>query len=102
VVEDYERHIQVKGILLQDAVDGEYNLTAINSEMLDRLLENAAAFPLDPLFAASLGRFTGDQKEANFLLMQEDLPCPSYARGEKPEIYCKLVWLQAARIVLGE
>jgi len=102
VTQDFERHIQTQGILLQDSVDDSYNLTRINSEMLDRLIENVAAFPLDPLFSAALGRFTGDQNGTLFLLMQEDLPCPSYARGEKPNVYCKLNWLQAAKIVLNE
>jgi hypothetical protein len=102
VGEDFERHLQTQGILLQDSIDGGYSLTAINSEMLDRLLENANAFPTDSLFAAALGRFTGDQSKAITLLLEEKMSCASYARGENPEIYCKLLWLQAAGIVLDK
>jgi hypothetical protein len=109
VAQDFERHIQVQGILLQDRVDSAYNgpanLTAINDEMLTRLRENAAAFPSDYLFSAALGRFTGDQSKTIDLLLSfddEDPKCSSYVRGEKPDLYCKLNWLQAAKIVLGE
>lgn len=106
VSEDFERHIQTQGILLQDAVDSAYNLTtAINEEMLTRLRENAAAFPSDHLFAAALGRFTGDQSRTIELLLSFDSDepkCSSYVRGQKPDVYCKLNWLQAAKIVLGE
>lgn len=99
---DFERHLQTHGILLQDSVDNSYNLTSINGEMLDRLTENANAFPTDPLFAAALGRFTGDQSNTITLLLEEKMKCASYARGEKPELYCKLLWLQAAGIILGK
>lgn len=99
---DFERNIQVQTILLQDSIDGQYNLTSINSEMLDRLIENADAYPSDHLFAAALGRFTGDQSKALALLLAEEMTCPSYARGEKPEVYCKILWLQAAKILLGD
>jgi hypothetical protein len=101
VSEDYERHIQTQSILLQDQIDDGYNLR-INGEMLDRLIENASAEPEDRLFAAALGRFTGDQSKTIELLLSEVQVCPSYARGEKPEVYCKLIWLQAAQIILGE
>jgi hypothetical protein len=99
---DYERHLQTHGILLQDEVDQAYNLTAINSEMLDRLLENYTFDPLNPLFAAALAKFTGDYGIAINLLMADDTPCPTYARGEKPELYCKINWLHAAKLVLGD
>jgi hypothetical protein len=99
VTEDYARHIQVQEILLQDAVS-EIKTVSINGEMLQRLKDNARAEPEDPLFAAALGRFTGDQSHTLALLMRDEMPCPTYARGEKPELYCKLVWLQAAQIVL--
>jgi len=97
---DFERHLQTHGILLQDAVDTEYNLTSINGEMLDRLLENAELEPTNPLFAAALGRFTGDQSKTISLLLDAATPCPSYARGETPDTYCKINWLKAAKIVL--
>jgi hypothetical protein len=101
VVEDFEKHVQTQAILLQDQIDDGYNLR-INGEMLDRLTENAEKEPNDPLFAAALGRFTGDQSKALDLLLSEVQVCPSYARGEKPDVYCKLIWLQAAKIALGE
>ena len=101
VVEDFERHIQTQAMLLQDEIDDGYNLS-INQEMLDRLLENAAAYPSDPLFAAALGKFTGDQSKTIELLLSDVRVCPTYARGEKPDVYCKLNWLQAAQIILGE
>lgn len=94
---DYEKHIQVQGILLNDAVTEQ---ESVNQEMLARLTENAASNPLDPLFSAALGRFTGNQEHTLNLLLNPDTPCPSYARGEKPDVYCKLIWLQAARIVI--
>ena len=101
VEKDFERNIQTQGILLQDGVDAAYNLTtAINKEMLDRLKENAAAYPDDFLFSAALGRFTGDQSRALDLLLSDTLVCPSYARGERPDVYCKIIWIQAAKIVL--
>ena len=106
VTEDFERHIQTQSILLQDSVDAAYNLTtAINQEMLERLTENAAAFPADYLFQAALGRFTGDQSVTINLLLSFDADepvCSSYVRGERPDLYCKLNWIQAAQIVLGE
>jgi len=101
VQEDFERHLQVQGILLQDSIDDGYKLR-INSEMLDRLIENAAKEPEDRLFAAALGKFTGDQSRTIDLLLSEVQVCPSYARGERPDVYCKLNWLQAAKIVIGE
>jgi hypothetical protein len=101
VQEDFERHLQVQSILLQDEIDDGYSLK-INQEMLDRLKENADVSPSDPLFAAALGRFTADQTKALDLLLSEVQVCPSYARGERPDVYCKLNWLQAAKIVIGE
>jgi hypothetical protein len=68
--------------------------------MLDRLLENAELEPTNPLFAAALGRFTGDQSKTISLLLDAETPCPSYARGETPDTYCKINWLKAAKIVL--
>jgi hypothetical protein len=99
---DFERHIQTHGILLQDSVDDSYNLTSINDEMLDRLIENAELEPSNSLFAAALGRFTGDQSKAISLLLDPKTPCPSYARGETPDTYCKIDWLKAAKLVIGE
>jgi len=95
VTEDYARHIQVQGILNEHKVSG-----SISDGMLERLKANKEAEPLDPLFAAAYGLFTGDQKDTVALLMETG-KCPTYARGEKPETYCKLNWLQAARIVFN-
>jgi len=96
VFKDYERHIQVQGILNEHKVSG-----SISDQMLERLKDNKEAEPLDPLFAAAYGLFTGDQKDTVTLLMETG-KCPTYARGEKPEVYCKLNWLQAASIVIGK
>jgi len=94
VFKDYERHIQVQAILNEYKVSG-----SISDQMIERLKDNAIAEPLDPLFAAAYGLFTGDQKDTVTLLMGTS-KCPTYARGEKPETYCKLNWLQAAKIVI--
>jgi hypothetical protein len=88
-------------------VDDSYKLglTSINDEMLTRLKDNAAAYPTDFLFSAALGRFTGDQSRTVELLLafeSESPKCSTYVRGENPELYCKIVWLQATKIVLGE
>lgn len=103
VAEDYEKHLQTQGILLQDKIDQDYALTLdINDEMLTRLKENAELYPDDFLFAATLGKFTGDQNRTIDLLLKEEITCPSYTRGKKPDIYCKIIWLQSAAVVLGE
>ena len=94
VFQDYERHIQVQGILNEYKVSG-----SISDQMLDRLKDNALAEPLDPLFSAAYNLFTGNQKDTVGLLLGGS-KCPTYARGENPEVYCKLNWLQAAKIVL--
>lgn len=99
VTEDYARHIQVQEILLQDSVD-EIKTVDINGNMLERLKDHASSSPEDPLFAAALGRFTGDQSRTMELLMRDEMYCPTYARGERPDLYCKLIWLQAGDIVL--
>jgi len=94
VSEDYERHVQVQGILLQEKVSG-----SITEEMLKRLEEHAEESPGNPLFVAALGKFKGDQAKAINLLLSEP-HCPSYARGARPDIYCLVGWLSAAKIVL--
>ena len=94
VLKDYERHIQVQGILNEYKVSG-----SISDQMLERLKDNSIAEPLDPLFAAAYGLFTGDQKDTVGLLLGGS-KCPTYARGEKPEVYCKINWMQAAKIVI--
>lgn len=99
VTEDYQRHIQVQTILLDNAITVPKTMD-ITGNMLERLRANAEAKPEDPLFQAALGLFTGDQSKALELLMRDEMPCPSYARGENPNVYCKLIWLQAADIVV--
>jgi hypothetical protein len=94
VYEDFERHVQVQGILLQERISGE-----ITGQMFERLQEHAYADVNNPLFVAALGKFNGDQKYTINLLLSQT-PCPSYARGEKPDLYCRINWLKAARIVL--
>ena len=94
VFEDYERHVQVQGILLHEKITG-----SITDQMLERLNDNLYSNINDPLFMAAVGKFTGEQKNTIDLLLRMT-PCPSYARGKRADIYCQLNWLQAARIVL--
>lgn len=94
VRQDYEFHIQVQGILLQDKISG-----GITDQMLDRLKDSVNVYPKDQLFSAALGRFTGDQNGTINLLLTEN-SCTNYVRGEKPDLYCKINWLQSAKIVL--
>lgn len=91
---DFERHVQVQGILLQGEASG-----SITPEMLGQLTEHANHDPEDVLFQAALGKYTGNQTAAIKLLLSEP-PCPSYARGKRPDMYCQIGWLQAAKIVL--
>jgi hypothetical protein len=94
VAEDFERHVQVQGILLQGQVSD-----TITPEMLSRLSEHANHSPENPLFQAALGKYTGNQQTTINLLLSEP-PCPGYARGKRPDMYCQIGWLQAAKIVL--
>lgn len=94
VYEDFERHIQTQGILLQERISGE-----ITDQMFERLNDNAYESVNDPLFVAALGKFKGNQ-DYTIKLLLSDTPCPSYARGERPDLYCRINWLQAAKIVL--
>jgi hypothetical protein len=95
VTEDYARHIQVQGILLYEKVNGN-----INDNMLEILKHNLNSNSEDPLFMAAVGKFTGDQKKTVEFLMENKTPCPGYARGSRPDIYCQIGWLQASKIVL--
>jgi hypothetical protein len=94
VSQDFERHIQVKGILLQSKITG-----SITDQMLSRLKDHVNAYPDDHLFHAALGKFTGDQSKTIQLLSKEN-PCTKYVRGENPDLYCEINWLQSAKIVL--
>ncbi len=101
VFEDYERHIQVLGILLQGEIDAGQvvaPLVSIDGAMLDRLKEHAAAGPRDALFAAALGVYTGDYAPATALLLDDAYVCPSYVRGAPT--YCLVHKAFAASIVL--
>jgi len=94
VSQDYERHLQVQAILLYEKISG-----SITDNMLEILKENLYNSINDPLFMAAVGKFTGDQKQTIDLLMGKTM-CPSYARGKRPDLYCKILWLQASKIVL--
>lgn len=94
VSEDFEHHISVQGILLQGKISG-----GITDQMLGRLKDHVNAYPKDQLFSAALGRFTGDQDNTVSLLLEGN-PCTKYVRGHKPDLYCKINFLQAAKIVL--
>jgi hypothetical protein len=98
VTKDYERHIQTQGILLYGMVNN-----VITDQMFDRLKEHAAAYPEDFLFSYVLGRYTGDQKNTVDMLLAfdgEKPSCSSYVRGEKPDLYCKILWHQVASNLL--
>jgi hypothetical protein len=82
VTADYERHLQVLGILLQgETTLGALAVLDIDGVMLDRLKENAAAFPKDGLFAGALAIYTGDYTRAIELLTNPAYECPTYVRG---------------------
>ena len=117
VAEDYERHVQTLGILLQGEVDRALRagdaipaggdeipeqpvteLTAIDGAMLARLQANHEAMPHDALFRAALGVYTGDYAEAIWLLEDDGYQCSSYVRPEP--IYCLINRVFAASVVL--
>lgn len=97
VVADYEHHIQVIDILLQDEVKTSAFI-AIDGFTLDRLKEAVASNPNDALFQAALAVYTGDYSKATELLLSNDYQYPSYVRGA--DSYKQVHWLFAASIVL--
>lgn len=80
VTADYERHLQVLGILLQGETTAA-GLIDINGAMLERLADNANSNPGDGLFAAAHAIYTGDYAHPITLLTDPDYQCPSYVRG---------------------
>jgi hypothetical protein len=101
VAEDFERHLQVLGILLGGELSqlgGETGIVDINGESLARLEENVAGYPGDALFQAALGVYTGDFSAAMSLLEDENYVYPSYVRGA--ENYKLAHWLFTANLVL--
>lgn len=95
VKNDFEKHIQVLSIALNGAVDGK-----LHEADLDRLRVMASEEPLNPLFAAVLGVYTGNMERAISLLLDPSTPIPSYVRGERRDLYATIHWLRAARFVL--
>lgn len=116
VFQDYERHIQTLGILLQGEVDRALRagdatapepdshpekpleLTAIDGEMLKRLQEHVEAYPADALFQAALARYSGQYGEAIRLLEDDGYQAPSYVRGS--DVYPLVHKAFAASVIL--
>ena len=100
VFQDYERHVQTLGILLQGEVDAGRPFVAldIDGEMLKRLKENVDYDASDALFQAALGVYTGDYDTATRLLLDQGYQCPSYVRGAAS--YCAVHKAFAAYIIL--
>ncbi len=103
VGQDYERHLQALGIVLQGAVDMEemeITLVGISDQMLDRLKELVEAEPQNPLFHAALGIYTGDFDQAITLLLDDATPTPTYVRGHNAEVLAKVERLFAMMLVI--
>ena len=101
--QDYERHIQTLGILLQgQANDGyrQYGVVSIAEHELDVLKANAQDHPQDALFQAALAVYTGDFRQAHDLLLSETYQYPSYVRGEPQQVLELVHWIFAADLVL--
>ncbi|TXH10644.1 MAG: hypothetical protein E6R04_04745 [Spirochaetes bacterium] len=103
VSEDYERHLQALGIVLQGDVDMEaleIELVGISDQMLDRLNDLVEAEPQNPLFHAALGLYTGDFDQAFTLLLDDASPVPTYVRGHNVEVLAKVEKLFAMMLVI--
>lgn len=120
VQEDFERHLQAMGIVLQGEVtaaleaksmdatvetgDGKsLGLLEINGEMLARLRELVDAEPENPGYAVALGVYTGDMERALDLLLSDATPVPTYVRskgGHADEAYALAEWLFWAGVAL--
>jgi len=101
VKEDYARHIQTLGILLQGEVRGDshgFNVVSVYEDELERLHANKNTDPNDALFQTSVAIYGGDYSEAYRLLMDDAYVHPTYVRGA--EIYKLVHWLFAAELVL--
>ncbi len=98
---DYVRHIGALQIALQgETTEETATLLDIDANMMKRLDEYIAAEPSNPLYAAIKGVYTGDMSTAVELLLKNDLPRPSYVRGQNPDAFAMADWLLAAKIVL--
>jgi hypothetical protein len=91
---DYEKHLQVLGILLNGQIDG-----SINDSMF-QLLKNLADDQNDALIQATYGKYSGDESKAIGLLLDENYAPPSYVRGA--DNYKMVHWLKAASLIVGE
>lgn len=102
VGQDYERHLQALGIVLQGAVEMdklEVQLLDITDQMLTRLNELVVAEPQNPLFHAALGIYTGNFDQA-FSLLIDGAPTPTYVRGHSVEVLAKVERLFAMMLVI--
>ncbi len=98
---DYVRHIGALQIALQgETTEETASLLDIDANMMKRLDDYVAAEPSNPLYAAVKGVYTGDMTPAVELLLKNDLPRPSYVRGQNPEAFAMADWLFAAKIAL--
>jgi hypothetical protein len=98
VEKDFEKHLQVLGILLNGQVDSNLHLLDIRGDMYNRL-EALAEDDQDALMQAAFGTYTGDMSKALDLLLLPETPIPSYVRGN--ENYKLVYWLKAASVVLN-
>lgn len=114
VGEDFERHLQVIGIILDGEADRIVRLRAdepivpealrafalidIPKGAVDVLEELADASPNDALFQAARGIYSGQMMPAIDLLINPAYECPSYVRGAAE--YCTVHKLIAADTVL--
>lgn len=113
VGEDFERHLQVIGIILDGEADritrlraddpiiqtfAPYGLIDIPKGAVDVLDELADNSPRDALFQAARGLYSGDMMPAITLLIDPAYECPSYVRGAAE--WCTVHKLIAADVVL--
>lgn len=101
--EDYGRHLQALGIILNGEVHtqgpkqfGVLDVTPQEKDQLALLLQKD---PNDWTAAAGLAVYTGDFQAVVGTLLDSGAPCPTYARGAA--LNCKVSWLFAARLVLN-
>lgn len=103
VAEDYERHIQALGIILQGRITekiGDLALTDVSDNALARLKELAEAEPGNPGYLVAYGVYTGDMTRAVDILLADQEEIPSYVRGENPTAYWLAEWTFWAKIAL--
>lgn len=114
---DYELHLQVSEIFLRGRVadalkdpenrpkyhtPGDQGLQlTVSGTMYDRLVEAAAAEPMDPFYSFVLGEYTGDQSHTIDLLLDPAMPMAHYVRCSGDQQNCVLPqWLYVAHLTL--